>query len=1757
MNIITLSISTPDGVKTLDLFPNETIALNSSIQNIKDVSKVFTDFSQPFTVPASATNNNTFKHYYNINIDYGFNAQVSLDSLIEINHLPYKKGKLKLLGVNMVNGEVDSYRLTFIGQLKTLSDKFGDDTLNVLDLSSLTHISSAEIIKGLITGSGDYTYPLISNEKNWTWNTQAINNLSGSDIKYSTDNVSGIKYTELKPAVRVNTLMSAIQSKYGITFSNDFINTSSHFNDLFIYANRELTTSDSADLLKYKDVVIGGQTEFPYELGIVSSNTIWNNYTYSKIAYSLTITPTDSTEYSIMINGNDETTHSDGLPWTYSWTEDTYSSGTNKSGKVKIQWKSNQAVTFTASLTSFRSWTRKNSNRTVSSGTDTIVYGPTTNLSGGDTVIISDGREGKGILPNIKIIDFLNGLIKMFNLVIEPITDTSFRIQTLDDWYADGVSNDITEFLKTDFTVDRPTLPGKISFIYEKSNTISGKKYFELYNKGYGDLIMDSNETGSLLPPFDGPKLDIKIPFENFVGDTLVDTFYDRSTDVFVGKLIDIDSRGESRSVSTKPILFYNCGITTPLDGPISYINSAGYTEPLYSYNVFKNTNNLQNNLINHSLNFGDEIDTYTTNGTSFLEPPKNPASAHNLKYSLYSIYWEDYISDLYDSKRRVFNYTGTLPIHKLIGMKLNDKIVISDTQYIINNLQTNLTTGDVKLELLNDIYLNTDTGSVHAVINASNSRITCAEPTVSLTGINSKGVDRTYQWTTSDGTIDTSTTANTITVSAAGTYTLTVTDLYAVTDNHSYTISDIRSTPSLTITPSISELTFNAPTASISSSLSSGYELVWTYTDGTGSIVSGQGTNEIIVDSAGTYSLLATQNNTGCFATDNTTITGGDLDLPTVPVGLFVLNSTTSSINLVWSPSTDSYGIQDYDIFVDGAYYTSSVSESQEITGLTENIIYKLNVLSRDNSNYTSSLSDSLYAKAYLIESGLSGLTIILSNEAHTLPTTSLGLVTYTGSGTTISLYEGSTALAFDGVGTSVGTWTVSASGSNITPGGTTDAGTYVTYANASNMTQTNATITYTITGKRANGDAISIIKVQSFAKSVAGTNGLDGSSGTDAKTVSLISDKYVITYDANGVETPAGQVCNLTATQQNHAGTVYYEFARAGVVKQNTTTSTYQIVDADEPVGGAVILYTVKTRENSSIGTVIATDSVDIFGVQDGTPGLDGEDGLDGLTFIMTNEAHTFAASSAGVVSSYAGSGTALYAFEGVTPILYDGVGTSVGTFKITPTATSITTGTITDSGDYVTIGQHNTMTADYASISYLIEGKRLSGTAFSLRKQQSFAKSRFGVDGTDGVDGTNGTNGSKTTTGFVYLQAPTATATPVPATPTATSFNFSTFEFTSLTAGWLKTPPTATGGGIYWVSPFTVTETTALGGVGVPSFSTARQSLQFTEIVTFTDLSTSDPTNTIINGSNITTGVIQSANYTTGTAPYSSAGTKIDLSDGTITSKAFAINTAGSAFFSGSVAGGTIDIGGADASSFHVDTAGNMWTGGATLATSKFSVTSAGIASAFDSFYCEEGIIDNNGGGTSKSAARIIFGNALSNNAYMYSQKTIASGGALSYKWWQSTKGWTEWEANNAASSYYMKFGRAGAGDLECTGNIVAYYSDERLKTITGNLENPLDKINTLNGFTYVNNELAESFGYIETKQQVGISAQQIQKVLPEAVSLAPFDTDDDGTSKSGEKYLTVDYSKIVPLLIEGIKELSSEVDKLKEEIKKLKG
>ena len=147
-----------------------------------------------------------------------------------------------------------------------------------------------------------------------------------------------------------------------------------------------------------------------------------------------------------------------------------------------------------------------------------------------------------------------------------------------------------------------------------------------------------------------------------------------------------------------------------------------------------------------------------------------------------------------------------------------------------------------------------------------------------------------------------------------------------------------------------------------------------------------------------------------------------------------------------------------------------------------------------------------------------------------------------------------------------------------------------------------------------------------------------------------------------------------------------------------------------------------------------------------------------------------------------------------------------------------------------------------------------------------------------------------------------------------------------------------------------------------------------------------------------------------------------------------------------------------------------------------------------------------------------------------------------------------------SNNAnASVPSLGVGTAASGttgEIRATNEITAYYSDRRLKENVVNLADAYNKVKLLNGILYTPNDLAVTFGYEKDKKLVGLFADEVEAVLPEAVRLAPFDAGPNNISKSGENYKTIQYEKLVPLLIEAIKEQGDKIDELSKELRDLR-
>jgi hypothetical protein len=652
----------------LELFNDEKITVSSTIQNISDISKIFTDFSQGFTIPCSPINNAIFQHFYENDVDATIDFQNRYNAYIEVDTVLFRRGKIQLEKTNLKNGQPDSYSVTFYGAGVSLKDYFNEDKLSQLDYTTLDHNYTNQEVYDRVTIDSSVTdydvrYPLISSNRVWqfsgstplpdanvpSWYDNSPNN--HNDINHASGE---IVYTELFPAVRVASIFDLIESKYGITFNGLFL-----LSDLFKKAFLFFKNKDNVSLMSS-----------PVNLDILSNFSIFNstNNTLLETGYpdymtlkmnvtSLSISPT---QYYIdaYLNGV--------------FSQSFQGTTTGSTGQFVISnFTPNQVLTFkvrsigsiTINITfnyETQVWDDFNQNFivTTSTGTATVLTTALSNLS--------------ALAPDMKIVDFISGICKEFNMTVYSNAKNVFTFDPLPYWYSKGAIVDITQYTDiTSIEIERMKLYKSVEFKYQDSECMLNKFFLEsplnADAHGYGNTKIGFN--------FDGGEYKVESPFENLLHNNF-------GNNLQVGYCLN----KELAPYIPKPCLLYMNELTTLTSGHIHWDGQANIT----GYVPFGQDSNIlfETGTIPLSLNFGEEISSF------YLENNPN---------TLYALYYASYLNNLYNPKNRLLKVKTILPVSLLTQLQLNDRLIIRDKRYMINEMQSDLTTGDVNFTLIND----------------------------------------------------------------------------------------------------------------------------------------------------------------------------------------------------------------------------------------------------------------------------------------------------------------------------------------------------------------------------------------------------------------------------------------------------------------------------------------------------------------------------------------------------------------------------------------------------------------------------------------------------------------------------------------------------------------------------------------------------------------------------------------------------------------------------------------------------------------------------------------------------------------------------------------------------------------------------------------------------------------------------------------------------------------------------------------------
>lgn len=707
----------------IDLFKDENIAFTSKLSDIEKLSNVFTDFSNSFTVPSTPNNDDLFKHYYDVDIDNTFNANIRVNAYLEIDTFPLRYGKLQLESVIVKSHRPDSYKITFYGGLVQLSDLFGDDTINQLDYKedeldnlvktwdSLSRFdfeyNSTNFINSINLPTfkdGDVITPLIAyTDRDWNYGTNDTTDIS--------INSGAILDSELRQALRVMRIIEAIETKYSVSFTRNFFGEAT-FNNLFLWlsgASEPLSPENELDLID--TLTDSGSWSGPdvYIDDFIQLNTTDNYITLNIPRIGTTIRDFDSCEFRVrpllfnftnpnirfrvtardyetneiiaqsdIREGNDTTSNT-------SLTMNFKQRNTDYVKKIKFVVELSTSVTFDL---------RVIINMFITPSSSGPAYSDRIRQTTPNNQYIEALRQISVNMPNIKVLDFFQGIMKMFKLIIRPLTGNTFYVNTLDGYYSDGNLLDITDYVDNkQVDIERPLIYKSIVFKYSKTNNVLGEKFRENNDPindeiGYGDLksiykSIDSKE-----------ELKIELPFENMLFERMTiqppNADAGQDTNIVIGQSISISEDGTSFSPNnSKPIFFFNNGIADNTDYPFKIKFESTYGSFSYNY-LIGNTNDELLNQVTDTINWGAEID---------------PWHGQVVANSLYLNYWSNWISTIYSLKQRKFTFESNLPPRYLEELSLNDRIIINDQRYKINDYTINLSTGDTKFTLFKDIY--------------------------------------------------------------------------------------------------------------------------------------------------------------------------------------------------------------------------------------------------------------------------------------------------------------------------------------------------------------------------------------------------------------------------------------------------------------------------------------------------------------------------------------------------------------------------------------------------------------------------------------------------------------------------------------------------------------------------------------------------------------------------------------------------------------------------------------------------------------------------------------------------------------------------------------------------------------------------------------------------------------------------------------------------------------------------------------------
>lgn len=723
----------------IPLYGDESIRYQSKISDAEDLETVFNDSTNNFSIPATDEANKVFDYWFEIGVNslietsnfpglgtsiegnlgiigreqVRFDIKEKIDAYIEINSVPYKKGKVSLTGLDYKDGLPINYKIEFYGSLIELSEKLKDD-----NLKDLIYLDEYNYKHSLLNYLYSLNQPHLLNEGNIITPLLLLTDRNINISENNNGNITipegAITQEELRPAIRIPAIIKAIEKQYNIKFESNFLNRT-EVQRMFMWLNNN---ENSDDLLGWKRLPLDDSFEVNHNFSIGEGTIDYNNATGiltfirdmrdlhsfrgqqniplfqgSEVLWSLSFrflfrkdTPGDAPVKIRVRNLDTDEIVGETEDWILPLDNsiDFYSniklfydrdSRSINTYRFVIEYISRDEVTIRTSA-------RFNNYCTIIEDTPfhrldiEEIENTTRQFSVYSDVSIRDN------IPDMKVSEFFKGLMDMFRLVITPIEDNRYLIETINEYYQAGNTVDLSGYINKDsHNSNVRRVFRRLAFDWEESDQVLQSSFEREYGRQFGSLeILDNRLEG---------EKEINLPFSNLMLSPFA-ILGDEDSALNIGLMQSLNNDGTLAANNKGVFLFYYNGINN-LKSQTIYLDIFNVVDEYQYINNIDLVNSDNSSDITNILSWGKEYNS------TFINP---------VETNLYNNYWKNWVDTLYDKDSRLVSFKGKLDYNIINDIALNSRIIIGNNSYNINELNINLTTNEIDITLFPNLQL-------------------------------------------------------------------------------------------------------------------------------------------------------------------------------------------------------------------------------------------------------------------------------------------------------------------------------------------------------------------------------------------------------------------------------------------------------------------------------------------------------------------------------------------------------------------------------------------------------------------------------------------------------------------------------------------------------------------------------------------------------------------------------------------------------------------------------------------------------------------------------------------------------------------------------------------------------------------------------------------------------------------------------------------------------------------------------------------